>query len=100
MVVLVLPNVITEPSYVSKNKGTSECNKKLVLPNVKLVSFNVSKKNKRESWNVTKVRLYVMLVLHKLTMEPFNISKKMRVQSNVKNNNAICGQCVDGTIQY
>ena len=46
MVVLVLPNVITEPSDVSKNKGTSECNKKLVLPNVKLVSFNVSKKNK------------------------------------------------------
>ena len=49
---------------------------------------------------MTKVRLYVMLVLHKLTMEPFNISKKMRVQSNVKKNNAICGQCVDGTIQY
>ena len=46
MVVLVLPNVITEPSDVSKNKGTSECNKKLVLPNVKLVSFNVSKKKK------------------------------------------------------
>ena len=46
MVVLVLLNVITEPSDVSKNKGTSECNKKLVLPNVKLVSFNVSKKNK------------------------------------------------------
>lgn len=72
----------------------------LVLPNVKLVSFNVSKKI-RESWNVTKVQSYVMLVLHKVTMEPFNISKKKKKGTvECETNAAICGQCVDGTIQY
>ena len=55
---LVLSNVTIEPSNVRKNKGTTECDKKIKVPP-----------------NVRKVQPNVILVLSNVTMESSNVRK-------------------------
>ena len=55
-----------------------------VLVNVTLALYNVTKKKKkRESMNVTKVWPCLILVLSNVTMESFDVSKKIWEQLNI-----------------
>ena len=81
-VMLVPLNVTMEPSNVrKKNKGTTKCDKSKVTCDVDTAQYEdgtIICEKKRDSLNVTNVRLNVMLVLLNMTMEPSNVRKKKR----------------------
>ena len=76
----VLHNVRMIPSNVRKNKGTTKCDKSIVICGVGTAQCENGtiecEKKIREPSNVTKVYLYVMLVLHIVGMILSNVRKK------------------------
>ena len=70
-----------EPSNLrKKNKGTTICNKRIVKCNIRItqcedVTIKFEKKV-RESLNVRKELLHVMLELHSMRMKSLNVRNK------------------------
>ena len=78
-----------------ENKWTTECDNDIVICNVGTTQCNVGHhpmwvKKIIEPPNVTKVKSYVILVLHNLTMELSNVSKKKKGIAEYNKSIVIC----------
>ena len=87
-VILVLLTVKMKLSNVTKNKGTTECNKSTITYVVSTAKcedgiIKCVEKKKKEPLNMTKLLLDVMLILSNETMEPSNVRKKIKELPNV-----------------
>ena len=107
-VMLVLPNVIIEPSNVRKKVREPPSVTKvqshvmLVLYNVRMILSNVRKKI-REPPNATKVQSHMLLLLHNVRMVPSNVRKNKGTTEC--NKSTVTGdfsttQCEDDIIKY